>query len=192
MNEAMTMTGEEPQPSSELRDRWLFWPTVVIFFIVFNLVFLCGLPGEFSFILIPLVVLATPIVAVTLLVAAGVLAAKRRRRMAASVVLAVLFPILLATQIGWATDCLHLGLTVGFGTGQLGSTSIQKGDQFFVYDWSVGLAGGSNTFLIHDVTGEIALPPARHKYPIASENGFGEECAGRVRQLLGHYYVCTF
>jgi hypothetical protein len=31
----------------------------------------------------------------------------------------------------------------------------------------------------------------RHIQPSASENGFGEECAGKVRHLLGHYYICT-
>jgi hypothetical protein len=61
-----------------------------------------------------------------------------------------------------------------------------------VFDWSVGLAGGPNTFLIHDVTDEIALPLGQHKYPVETERGFGEDCAGKVQHLLGHYYVCTF
>jgi hypothetical protein len=176
----------------ELRDRWLFWPAVAVLVSAFFLLFLCGLPGLLSFILIPLVVLGSPVVAVALLVSAGVLAAKKRFRNAASVVLAILLPILLIKPIYWTTDCLHLGLTAGFGLGQLGSTSTQRDRQFAVYDWSVGLAGGPNTFLIHDMTDEIALPIEQHKYPIAAENGFGEDCAGKVKHLLGHYYVCTF
>jgi hypothetical protein len=84
-----------------------------------------------------------------------------------------------------------LGLTAGFGIGQLGTTPRVKDDSFVVYDWSVGFAGGPNIFLIHDVSDEIALPMAQHKQPPNSENGFGEECAGKVERLVGHYYVCT-
>jgi hypothetical protein len=66
-----------------------------------------------------------------------------------------------------------------------------KDGSFEVYDWSVGFAGGPNIFLIHDVSDEIALPMAQHKRPQNAENGFGEECAGKVERLVGHYYVCT-
>jgi hypothetical protein len=100
--------------------------------------------------------------------------------------------MLLWSTIGWATDYVHLGLTAWCGYGQLGSPPKSNGGQFTTYDWSVGLAGGPNTFLIHDVTDEIALPMAQHTHPSISENGFGEEGAGKVRHLVGHYYVCTF
>ena len=63
---------------------------------------------------------------------------------------------------------------------------------FAAYDWSVGFAGGPNTFLIYDATDEIALPYKLHKQPIAFERGFGDVCAGKVTHLLDHYYVCTF
>ena len=79
---------------------------------------------------------------------------------------------------------------VGFGAGQLGSSSRPTDDSFVVYDWSVGLAG-ANTFLIHDVSDEIALPMAQHTHSPNSENGWGEECAGKVRRLINHYYVCN-
>ena len=75
--------------------------------------------------------------------------------------------------------------------GQLGSSSRSNDGSFVVYDWSVGLAGGPNTFLIHDVSDEITLPMAQHAQPPSSENGFREECAGKVRRLMDHYYVCT-
>ncbi len=89
-------------------------------------------------------------------------------------------------------DCVHAALTVQLGIGQLGSSSTPADDRFAAYDWSVGLASGPNTFLLHDPTDEIALPIAEHKHPVASENGFGEQCAGRVSHLFGHYYRCTF
>ncbi|MCL2385542.1 MAG: hypothetical protein FWC84_06920, partial [Alphaproteobacteria bacterium] len=107
----------------------------------------------------------------------------------ASVALAVLLPIFLWRPMFWAADCLHLGFTIGFG---ISSASTQIDRPFAVYDWSVGLVSNPNTFLIYDITDEIALPLVQHKYPISSENGFGEHCAGKVTRLLGHYYVCSF
>jgi hypothetical protein len=103
----------------------------------------------------------------------------------------LIMPVLLWSPINWVADCVHLGLTVGFGAGQIGSSSKPDGRGFAAYDWSVGLAGGPSTFLIHDETGQIALPIAQHVQPSIPENGLEEECAGKVRHLLGHYYVCT-
>jgi len=94
------------------------------------------------------------------------------------------------SPLRWLSECAHPGLTTGFGIGQLGDVGPIRSEQFTVYDWSVGLAGGTNTFLIYDPSGEIALPLRQHKALIASEDGFGEECAGRVEHLLGHNYIC--
>lgn len=105
--------------------------------------------------------------------------------------LVTVLPALLWLPINRSAEFVHLGLTAGFGVGQLGVPSKPNDSDFAVYDWSVGFAG-TNTFLIHDVTDEIALPKAQHKQPAASENGFGEECAGNARRLVSHYYVCTF
>jgi hypothetical protein len=104
----------------------------------------------------------------------------------------LLLPVLLWRPLNWAADVVHLGLTAGFGAGQLGASSRSSDGSFVAYDWSVGLAGGPNTFLIHDVTEEIALPLAQHTHPPSSEVGFGEGCAGRVHRLIRHYYVCSF
>ena len=57
----------------------------------------------------------------------------------------------------WVASMAHLGLTVGFGAGTNGVEARSDGD-FAAYDWSVGLAGGPSTFLIHDVTDEISSP----------------------------------
>ena len=153
---------------------------------------LCGLPGTVSFVLIPLVVLGAPLVGAGLVVVALVLAVRRRPRMACSILIAALLPVFLWKPVTWTADCMHLALTVWTGAGQLGRSSKPDGRPFAVYDWSVGFAGGPNTFLIYDMTDEIALPPNLHKQPIESEGGFGEYCAGKVTHLLGHYYVCTF
>jgi hypothetical protein len=195
MNEA-TITAEaihQAAPSSpKPEDRWLWWPGTTALVGVFWLIFLCGLPGSLSFVLIPLVILGTPLAGLSLLISAGVLAANKRFRKAASILLAILFPIFLARPISWTADCLHLALTAGFGLGQLGSTSAKRDGQFAVYDWSVGLAGGPNTFLIRDMTDEIALPVEWRKYPAESEDSIQKICAGSARHLVGHYYVCTF
>jgi hypothetical protein len=172
-------------------DRWLYWPAISTLIGVFCLVLLCGLPGLLSFILIPLVVLGRPLPVLAVVGLAGMMMVRRKPRKAASIILAV-FPLLLWRPIQRATDYAHLGLTIGFGIGQLGYQQTSADNKFVVYDWSVGLAGGPNTFLIRDTTDQIALPLAQHGSPSADEKGFGEECDGRVQHLLKHYYVCSF
>ncbi len=167
------------------------WPALTSTLLVVTLAVLCSLPGLISFMLIPLSVLGVLVVAVTLVVAAVVIAARGRPRRATSVLLGLLLPMLLSRPITWTADCLHLALMVTTGAGQLGANSRPDGSPFAAYDWSVGFAGGPSTFLIYDMTDEIALPLKLHRRPLAQENGFGEDCAGRVRHLLGHYYVCT-
>ncbi len=116
---------------------------------------------------------------------------KKRPRRGASLFFILIFSLLLWRPLNWADDVAHLVLTVTFGVGQLGSSSMSNDDSFVDYDWSVGLAG-ANTFLIHDVTDEIVLPAAQHTRPPGSEDGLEEECAGKVQRLIHHYYVCNF
>ncbi len=172
-------------------DGWSFKPALVSWMTVAVLAFLCQLPGMVSFLLIPLTLLGFAAASFTVLIVAGYCLAKRRPRRGASVFLILLLPALLGRPTIFAANLVHLGLTAGFGIGQLGMTPRVKDDSFVVYDWSVGFAGGPNIFLIHDVSDEIALPMAQHKQPQSSENGFGEECAGKVERLVDHYYVCT-
>jgi hypothetical protein len=173
-------------------DRWSFWPGFAALVTVAVLTLLCKLPGPVGFLLMPISFVCYIITTIVILIAVVIFIAKKSPRRAASLLLVLITPVLLWSPINWVTDCVHLGLTAGFGGGQLGSSSRPSGSEFTAYDWSVGLAGGPNTFLIHDVTDQIALPMAQHTNPADSENGFGVECAGKVRHLLGHYYVCTF
>jgi len=170
-------------------DRWVVWPAFATLGIALFVAILCGLPGMVSFLLIPLTVLSAPWVGAGLAIAAAVIAVRRRPRIATSILIAVLLPPLLWKPITWTANVIHLGLTVWTGAGQLGRSSRSDGSPFATYDWSVGFAGGPNTFLIYDVTDEIALPLNLHKKPIASMQGFSEDCAGKVVHLLGHYYV---
>ena len=166
-------------------------PAIMSLTIVTVLTILCQLPGSVSFVLIPLSVLGYGVAAIVILALAVYCVIRKRPRRGASVLLILILPVLLWRPINWGADFVHLGLTAGFGVGQFGNSPRSNDDSFVVYDWSVGLAGGPNTFLIHDVSDEIALPMAQHRRPPSSENGFGEECAGKVRRLIDHYYVCT-
>jgi hypothetical protein len=173
-------------------DRWSFWPCFASFTAVTVLTFIYKLPGTVSFLMIPISLFGYAIASFSILIAVVFFAVKKRPRRAASLSLVLIIPVLLWSPITWIADCLHLGLTVGFEAGQLGVSQKLNQNGFTTYDWSVGLAGGPATFLIHDVTDEIALPAAQHTHPSSSENGFEKKCAGKVRHLLSHYYVCTF
>ena len=171
-------------------DRWSLKPAFMSLVVVAVLGLLCRLPGSFSFVLIPLTVLGYGIAAAVILAIALYCGIKKRPRRGASVFCVLLLPVLLWRPLNWADDVTHLALTVNFGVGQLGSSSKSTDGGFVVYDWSVGLAG-ANTFLIRDITDEIALPMAQHTRP-SSDEGFGEECAGKVQRVVKHYYVCNF
>ena len=180
-----------PQPANGRKDEWTFLPALAGTGILATSVFLCTLPGSLGFLLI---LLSGPVFLVAVLVilfSAGMHLVRRQRRAAASTTLALIIPVLLWMPINWAVVRLHLVLTVMFGVGQLGPTQVSDGGNFLVYDWSIGFAGSASTFLIFDKTDEIALPVPQHTRPISVENGWGEECAGRVRHVIGHYYICV-
>ena len=84
---------------------------------------------------------------------------------------------------------VHLALTLGLGVGYLGPAPPQ-GQPVAIYDWSTGLAGGPNTFLIRDTTDAIAAPRAKNGSPAWKNDALLEECSGRSQHLIGHDYVC--
>ena len=171
-------------------DRWSLSPAFVSLMVVAVLELVCRLPGSASFFLIPLTVIGYGVAALVILAVGLYCLLRKRPRRGASVLFILILPMLLWQPLNRADDLTHLALTVRFGVGQLGSSPKSVDDRFKVYDWSVGLAG-ANTFLIRDVTDEIALPMAQHTRPSSEEDGFGEECAGKVQHLSKHYYVCN-
>ena len=173
-------------------DRWSFKPALVSSITVAAVELICQLPGLASFLLIPLSLLGYGITMLAILAMALYCVIKKRPRRGASVLLVLLLPVLLWRPIEWAADNVHIGLTVGFGAGQLGAPSKSSDGHFVTYDWSVGFAGGPSTVLIYDITDEIAVPMAQQTHPQSSELGIAEECAGRVHHLISHYYVCSF
>ena len=170
-------------------DRWSLKPAFVSLMIVAVLGLVCRLPGSVSFLLIPLTVFGYGVAALVILAIALYCLVKKRPKRGASVFFILILPVLLWRPLNWADNLAHLALTVQFGVGQLVSSESDD-NRFVVYDWSVGLAG-ANTFLIHDVTDEIVLPMTQHTRPPSSEDGFEEECAGKVQRLIKHYYVCN-
>jgi hypothetical protein len=171
-------------------DRWSLRPglTSVLTVVVISLG--CQIPGGLNLLLIPFTLLGFIVGAIVVVVLAVLLVLRKRPKRGASIFLVLLLPLIFWRPINWIADVIHLGLTVNFGVGQAG-VAKKADDDFTVYDWSIGLVTSPSTFLIHDVTDEIALPLAQHKHPAGSELGFGEDCAGKVSRLLRHYYICT-
>ena len=152
-------------------------------------VFVGGMPGPLSLVLPLLAIVVCPVVTLLLAGSACLLGWQRRPRGAASALSALAAPVLLLVPMVLIEPYVHLGLTVGFGIGYLGSPP-PEGEPVAIYDWSTGLAGGPNTFLIHDRTDAIASSQAKGGSPAWGDNGFLTDCAGRSRHLIRHYYVC--
>lgn len=150
-----------------------------------------GLPGPVNLIVISASMLALLLGAAALIVLAAVFAAKSCPRKVLSVLLALVTPVVLWRPIGWTADCIHLGLTIGLGLGQIGVYSSSSDGAVSAYDWSVGLAG-TGRFLIHDPSGQIARPADSQDHVAATASDFAEECAGSAKPLIAHYFVCSF
>jgi hypothetical protein len=155
---------------------WRWWPLASTIGAWFLFAFLDGVPGSLAL---------------------------RRLRGATSFALALVMPFIFKAPINWAADCLHLVLTVKFGFGVLspqgakGNALIDfipipaiNNESFSAFDWSVGVAGGINTFLIRDLTGEVTLPIIQHKHPNFDTTGIDEQCSGKSDHIFGHYYIC--
>lgn len=172
---------------------WVIWlrPALYTLGIVTAVELICGLPGGLSLLMIPLSLLGYAVAAITFLVLATRSFLKKQPRKATSYLIAIALPVLLWRPINWATDCIHIGLTVWLGVGELAEYKAKDG-QFAAYDWSVGLVTNPSTFLIYDKTDELPLPMSQHKHLKSSESDFVGECAGSAQHLIGHYYGCSF
>jgi hypothetical protein len=173
-------------------DCWSLKPAFACLIAVAVLQLVCQIPGMVSFLLIPISALGYLTLSIATLGIAAYCFIKKRARRGVSVLLVLLLPALLWLPINWVADVVHIGLTRGLGVGQLGSPSLSTDGRFAMYDWSVGLSISPSIFLVHDTTDEIALPIAQHTQPLSAELGFAEECAGKVRHVIGHDYICTF
>jgi hypothetical protein len=170
-------------------DRWLLWPAVASLVGVTVMAFICGLLGLISFLIIPVAVFSLPIVVIAIGALAIYLLIKQNPRKATSLSFALILPLVLLSPINWVADCFHLGVTAWLGLGHLGRAAKPDGHGLEVFDWSVGLAGGPNTFLIRDPTDRIALSGIKIA-DLDDPSGFLEGCANKTHHLLGHYYIC--
>lgn len=174
-------------------DRWLVWPAIVAPLATVFLLFLCQMPNSVGFVLILVLGFGWPLVLGLVFSISVVMLVMRRFRLGTSIVLAPLSVIILWVPLVQAATYLHLGLTI-LATAELSraygkSSNVQ---QLTVYDWSTGLAGGPATLLIRDPSDEIASPLVKHQVSALPGAEIEEECAGKVRHLVGHYYLCTF
>ena len=191
-------------PSPDQCDTWRWWPMGSMIGVWFLFAFLDGIPGSLSFMLIPVSVLSLFLAGMTLIIVVCVFLAQRRIRRAISLALALILPFVFRAPINRAADCLHLAMMLKYGFGVLTPEQARSGaligripppvadkKSSAAFDWSVGLAGGTNTFLLYDLKDEIALPLSQHKHPASQgEDGFEQRCAGESTHLFGHYYVC--
>jgi len=177
-------------PAAVSIDRWIWWPTASTFAMVAVFVFVGWMPGPLN---VPVTLLSIVACPVAVLLLAGwtfALFWQRRPRGAFSASLAVPIPALLLFPMALLQAYVHLGLTLAFGIGYLG-TAPQKGQPIGIYDWSTGLVGGPNTFLIHDTTDAVASAEVKGDLSVWRNKDFLWSCAGRSRHLVGHYYVCV-
>jgi hypothetical protein len=179
----------EVASAAEGFDRWIWWPTAGTVAMVAVFVFVGGMPGPLNALLFLLAVVACPGVTLLLIGRSFALFRQQRPRGAVSALLAVAVPVLLLVPMGLMEPYVHLGLMLTFGIGYLGSAP-HDGEPVGIYDWSTGMVGGPNTFLIHDTTDAVALPDAKSDLPAWRNTDFLRKCAGKSQHLIGHYYVC--
>jgi len=172
-------------------DRWRWWPTACTVAMVALFVVIDELPGPLNLLALLLTVIACPAATLLLFGSACMLAWQRQLRRAASALLALAAPVLLVIPMALMGRYVHLGLTLAFGIGILGPKPLER-QPITIYDWTTGIVGGPNTFLIHDTTDELTLPATKGAPPAWRDNDFFRECVGHVEHLIGHYYICTF
>jgi hypothetical protein len=199
-----TTPTEGLSPLPDRWDAWLLWPVGSMVLVWFVCAVLDQMPGLLSFCLIPISFLALLLAETVLLVVVCVFVSLRRIRKATSFALAFMFPFVLRAPVNRAADFTHLALTVEFGIGVLNGEQVRHGalidsirpplldTKFQVFDWSVGLAAGTSTFLIYDAIDEMALPLSQHKNPALDESGFGQLCTDGLTHLFRHYYLCNY
>ncbi len=171
-------------------DRWIWWPTASTSAMVAVFVFVGCMPGPLNVPVTLLSIVACPVAVLLLAGWAFALFWRRRPRGGFSAFLAVVVPAFLVVPMALIQAYVHLGLTVAFGIGYLGGAP-QKGQPVGIYDWSTGVVGGPNTFLIHDTTDAVAVAAVKGGHSGWRNTDFLRECAGRSRHLIGHYYVCV-
>ena len=168
----------------------MWWPSACTVVMVVLFILIGEMPGSLSIFLPALAIVSCPAVALLLIGSALVLGWRRQRCRAVSMLLALAIPAALLRPITMVQPYVHLGLTLGFDIGYLGAAPSKEGSAT-IYDWSAGLAGGPNTFLIYDRTDMITRPLPKDDAPVGNAMNLLMACAGRTQHLIGHYHVCV-
>lgn len=188
MTEAVEISSGRPHRGRS--DRLVLWPSAVSVATFSVLALICHLPGSVSFVVAPIAISGFLVTVVVIIAFTAILLLREQPRRAVSILLIALLPLTLLKPINLAVDDIHLALTIGLGVGQLGTVQEPSRELLRVYDWSVGLAGGPETFLIFDGNDRLARPSSPRPDTLGSERSWLGECGGRSTHLLGHYYVC--
>ena len=167
-------------------DKWLWRPVAMTLPLLAVLKLLMQLPGDLNLLIVPLSLLAVAAMLGFALWETVAGAVRARWRRAASYLAAFGLMLALWSPMDWIDDRVHLWLTVTFGVGQIGPTS--QADGVRVHDWSTGLAGGPNTFLIEDPRDRVAGPPLPQS---AGDESVAKACTGKVTRVGTHLYICT-
>ena len=169
-------------------DKWLWRPVVIALPVLALIKLLIQLPGDLNIVIIPLSLLAVAAALGALIWAALAGARRAQWRRAVSFLAVPVLVTVLWSPLDWIDDRIHLWLTVTFGVGQIGPTQDADGGRYRIHDWSTGLAGGPNTFLIEDPSDRVAGPVSPNS---AGDESVAAACTGKVERLWTHFYVCT-
>lgn len=167
-------------------DDWRWWPSAGMGILTAIFAYGHEMPGGLSFLLILLTILAGAVAAVALAGRACLAFWRRQPRCALSACVALLAPALLLFPLMLAAQYVHLAMTLGLGLGYVGPAP-QRGAPVEIYDWSAGLAGGANSFLIHDTSDSLAASGVTGDAADWGNADLLKECAGRSQHLIGHY-----
>ncbi len=174
------------EPTGNRMDKWLWRPVAITLPMLALLKLLMQLPGGLNIVIIPGSLLVFAVAFGYLLWSAVTRAVHARWRRSLSFLAALVLAIGLWSPIDRIDDRVHLWLTVTFGIGQIGPTQGANGVR--VHDWSTGLAGGPNTFLIEDPSDRVAGPPLPQS---AGDETVAAACTGKVERVGTHLYICT-
>lgn len=189
----MTRAGTVRSASKDMTaDRFYIWPSVATAVLVFLFVIIVQMSPSLGFMLVICWVLITPFAGVALVGFCILLAVRKRWKKSLSFAAIPVIAWALHQPVLFCCDYVHLLLLEPVYQEAIAASGKPPGARFAAFDWSVGFAGGPNTFLIYDETDAISRPFNDQPGIATQEDGFGPDCAGKVRHLLAHYYVCDF
>jgi hypothetical protein len=156
-------------------------------FFVFAL--LLGIPGQRSFAIGFYSGLLLPWLTVIWLAICAIFAYRQHWRGLLSIAVIPFVVLLLQQPIVTCSDYIHLLIYESTYAKEIAAGGMPEGERFAAFDWSIGFAGSNNRFVIFDESDGIASARLVQSKAL-TQSGFAESCAGKVRHIRGHYYLC--